>query len=89
MRTQQLPVLNGGSAQDRRRIRDHSIEGIGDLRQQLRQALQELNMTRVTQILAPLRDSQAELLNMIDHMLAQHQYPQLCAMIDSIEGELS
>lgn len=58
-------------------------------RQQLRQALQELNMTRVSQILAPLRDGQAELLTMIDHMLAQHQYPQLCALIDSIEGELS
>ena len=62
---------------------------VPDLRQQLRQALQELNMTRVAQILAPLRDSQADLLNMIDHMLAQHQYPQLCALIDSIEGEMS
>ncbi len=59
------------------------------LRGELRRALQELNMAHVAQLLAPLRDGQAGLLDMIDHMLAQHQYPQLCALIDSIEGELS
>jgi signal transduction histidine kinase/DNA-binding response OmpR family regulator len=59
------------------------------LRGELRQALQELNMVRVTQLLMPLRAGQADLLDLIEHMLAQHQYPQLCALIDSIEGELS
>ena len=54
-----------------------------DQRDALRGALQELNLGRVGQLLAPLRDRHPQLAAGIERMLARHQYPQLCGLIDS------
>ncbi|NRR29661.1 response regulator [Oxalobacteraceae bacterium] len=53
------------------------------LRATLRAAVQELNLARVSQLLAPLPGEMGEVVRRIEHMLSQHQYPQLCALLDS------
>lgn len=54
-------------------------------RQQLRVALQELNLARVEALLLPLRPKLGGLAGRIDEMLGRHQYPQLCALLDEAE----
>ncbi|HZV65704.1 MAG TPA: ATP-binding protein [Telluria sp.] len=56
-----------------------------DQRAALRGALQELNLGRVGQLLAPLRAGHPRLAAGIERMLARHQYPQLCGLIDAAE----
>jgi CheY-like chemotaxis protein len=58
-----------------------------DIRQQLRRALQELNLGRVGTLLETQREAHGAMVESIEHMLEHHQYPQLCALIDSVEGE--
>lgn len=53
------------------------------LRAELSAALQELKLARVAALLAPLRAAQAEVVGAIEAMLALHQYPQLCALLDA------
>ncbi|MES2127519.1 MAG: response regulator [Pseudomonadota bacterium] len=57
------------------------------VRAELRNALQELNVDRVTQILDPLRVSHAVAVVAIERMIVKHQYPQLCEMIDTCIDE--
>lgn len=53
------------------------------LRKALKKALLELNLGRVAQLLAPLP---APLVAAVEHMLRQHQYPQLCRLLDDAEN---
>ncbi|MBY0556439.1 MAG: hypothetical protein K2P77_04465, partial [Burkholderiaceae bacterium] len=53
------------------------------LRRALMKALLELNLGRVAQLLAPLP---APLVAAVEHMLRQHQYPQLCGLLDDAEN---
>jgi hypothetical protein len=55
------------------------------LRDDLRTALQELNLARVAVLLEPLPPALAA---RIDHMVQLHQYPQLCALLDQADTEL-
>jgi CheY-like chemotaxis protein len=55
------------------------------LRSSLKVAVQELDMARVAALLAPLPADMAEVVERIEHMLAQHQYPQLCALLDGAD----
>jgi signal transduction histidine kinase/DNA-binding response OmpR family regulator len=52
------------------------------LRATLRAAVQELNMVRVAQLLQPLGPELGAVVERIEHMVGQHQYPQLCALLD-------
>jgi PAS domain S-box-containing protein len=52
------------------------------LRGHLRMALQELDLARVTRLLAPVHEEHAELASAIERLLAQHHYPELCRLID-------
>lgn len=52
------------------------------LRGHLRMALQELDLARVTRLLAPVHAEHAELAAAIERLLAQHHYPELCRLID-------
>ncbi|NVD74189.1 response regulator [Duganella sp. BJB1802] len=58
------------------------------LRQQLKTALQELNLPRVALLLAPLPLELAEVVERIEHMIRLHQYPQLCGLLDEADNEL-
>ncbi|MCU6498574.1 response regulator [Rugamonas sp. A1-17] len=58
------------------------------LRQQLKTALQELNLPRVALLLAPLPVELAEVVERIEHMIRLHQYPQLCGLLDEADNEL-
>jgi CheY-like chemotaxis protein len=57
-----------------------------DLRRGLKAAVQELNLARVAALLAPLPADLAEVVGRVEHMLNQHQYPQLCALLDGSES---
>ncbi|MES2261319.1 MAG: ATP-binding protein [Pseudomonadota bacterium] len=50
----------------------------------LRTALQELNLALVEQLLMPVRREHAALAAAIERMLEQHQYRQLCALLDAL-----
>ncbi|MGV7207335.1 ATP-binding protein [Oxalobacteraceae bacterium A2-2] len=52
------------------------------LREELKTALQELNLGRVAALLAPLPQELEEVVARIEHMVGLHQYPQLCALLD-------
>jgi CheY-like chemotaxis protein len=58
------------------------------LRQELKTALQELNLARVAALLAPLPPQLAGVVEQIAHMVQLHQYPQLCALLDQADSEL-
>lgn len=58
------------------------------LREELKTALQELNLARVALLLAPLPPEMAEVVARIQHMVQLHQYPQLCALLDQAGKEL-
>jgi len=58
------------------------------LRAELKTALQELNLSRVSLLLAPLPPELNELVARIEHMIQLHQYPQLCALLDEERNEL-
>ncbi|WP_343729347.1 ATP-binding protein [Duganella sp.] len=58
------------------------------LRDDLKTALQELNLSRVNALLAPLPPELAEVVARIQHMIQLHQYPQLCALLDEAGNEL-
>ncbi|MHA4871021.1 ATP-binding protein [Duganella sp. PWIR1] len=58
------------------------------LREELKTALQELNLSRVTLLLEPLPPALAGVVASIDHMIQLHQYPQLCALLDQAGNEL-
>ncbi|WP_432377291.1 ATP-binding protein [Duganella sp. P38] len=58
------------------------------LREELKTALQELNLARVALLLAPLPPELAEVVARIQHMVQLHQYPQLCALLDQAGKEL-
>ncbi|MTV37128.1 ATP-binding protein [Duganella radicis] len=58
------------------------------LRNELKTALQELNLARVAALLAPLPPELAEVVTRIEHMIQLHQYPQLCALLDEAGNEL-
>jgi signal transduction histidine kinase len=58
------------------------------LRQELKTALQELNLARVAVLLAPLPPHLAGVVEQIAHMVQLHQYPQLCALLDQAGSEL-
>jgi signal transduction histidine kinase/CheY-like chemotaxis protein len=55
------------------------------LRAALKAAVQELNLARVAALLAPLPADLAEVVERIETMLNQHQYPPLCALLDDAE----
>jgi PAS domain S-box-containing protein len=55
-----------------------------DLRAALRAALQQLDLARVAMLLAPVPAGQASVVAHIEHMLREHQYPQLCALFDAL-----
>ena len=59
-----------------------------DLRRELKTALQELNLARVTALLAPLPSALAGVVGRIEHMIQLHQYPQLCTLLDQADNEL-
>ena len=48
----------------------------------LKTALQELNLTRVAALLAPLPPELGGVVERIEHMVRMHQYPQLCALLE-------
>ncbi|MES2260781.1 MAG: ATP-binding protein [Pseudomonadota bacterium] len=50
----------------------------------LREALHVLNPVRALQLLEPYQQEHADTVRAVDAMLAQHQYPQLCGMIEAI-----
>ncbi len=52
------------------------------LRATLRAAVQELNLVRVAQLLAPLAPELGAVVERIEHMVSRHQYPQLCALLE-------
>ncbi|MYN44894.1 PAS domain-containing protein [Pseudoduganella sp. FT93W] len=56
------------------------------LRADMKKALLELNLTRVGQLLAPLPGELAAVVAGIEYMLRQHQYPQLCRLLDDAEN---
>jgi CheY-like chemotaxis protein len=58
------------------------------LRRQLKIALQELNLSRVALLLAPLPPQLAGVVERIEHMIQLYQYPQLCALLDEAGTEL-
>ena len=58
------------------------------LRRQLKTALQELNLSRVALLLAPLPPQLAGVVERIEHMIQLYQYPQLCALLDEAGTEL-
>jgi signal transduction histidine kinase/CheY-like chemotaxis protein len=58
------------------------------LREDLKTALQELNLTRVALLLEPLPPTLADVVARIEHMVQLHQYPQLCALLDDAGNEL-
>ena len=58
------------------------------LREELKTALQELNLSRVAALLAPLPPELSEVVARIEHMIQLHQYPQLCALLDEVPKEL-
>ncbi|SHN41833.1 Signal transduction histidine kinase [Duganella sacchari] len=58
------------------------------LRAELKTALQELNLSRVAQLLAPLPPALGDVVARIEHMIQLHQYPQLCALLDQAGTEL-
>jgi signal transduction histidine kinase/CheY-like chemotaxis protein len=58
------------------------------LRHQLKTALQELNLSRVALLLAPLPARLAGVVERIEHMVQLYQYPQLCALLDQAGTEL-
>ncbi|TFW29367.1 ATP-binding protein [Duganella callida] len=58
------------------------------LRADLKTALQELNLTLVAHLLAPLPPELAEVAARMEHMVQLHQYPQLCALLDQADKEL-
>jgi signal transduction histidine kinase/DNA-binding response OmpR family regulator/HAMP domain-containing protein len=58
------------------------------LRDDLKTALQELNLARVAALLAPLPPALADVAARIEHMVQLHQYPQLCALLDDAGNEL-
>ncbi len=60
----------------------------GEERAALLVALRELNLARVAQLLAALPASAAPLLAPLQAMLEQHQYRQLCVLLES-EGVLA
>ena len=60
----------------------------GEERAALLVALRELNLARVAQLLAALPASAAPLLAPLQAMLEQHQYRQLCVLLES-EGALA
>jgi CheY-like chemotaxis protein len=59
-----------------------------ELRQELKTALQELNLSRVALLLEPLPDELAGVVERFEHMIRLHQYPQLCALLDEAGNEL-
>jgi PAS domain S-box-containing protein len=52
------------------------------LREQLKVALQELNLARVALLLEPLPPEMYAVVDRIEHMVRLHQYPQLCILLD-------
>ncbi|MYM75770.1 response regulator [Duganella sp. FT134W] len=58
------------------------------LREELKVALQELNLARVAALLAPLPPALADVVARIGYMVQLHQYPQLCALLDDAGTEL-
>ncbi|MYM67807.1 PAS domain-containing protein [Pseudoduganella sp. FT55W] len=58
------------------------------LRDELKTALQELNLTRVAALLDPLPPELGDVVARIEHMIQLHQYPQLCALLDEAGTEL-
>ncbi|WP_371869748.1 response regulator [Duganella flavida] len=58
------------------------------LREELKTALQELNLSRVTLLLEPLPAELGQVVARIEHMIQLHQYPQLCALLDEAGNEL-
>jgi signal transduction histidine kinase len=52
------------------------------LRATLRAAVQELNLVRVAQLLRPLAPELGAVVQRIEYMVSQHQYPQLCALLE-------
>ncbi|HEU4845333.1 MAG TPA: ATP-binding protein, partial [Burkholderiaceae bacterium] len=52
------------------------------LRATLRAAVQELNLVRVAQLLAPVAPELGAVVERIEHMVSRHQYPQLCALLE-------
>jgi signal transduction histidine kinase/CheY-like chemotaxis protein/HAMP domain-containing protein len=58
------------------------------LREELKVALQELNLARVAGLLEPLPPALADVVARIEHMVQLHQYPQLCALLDDAGNEL-
>jgi len=59
------------------------------LRGELKTALQELNLSRVAALLAPLPPQLAGVVERIEHMVQLHQYPQLCILLDEAGTELT
>jgi len=57
------------------------------LRGALKAAVQELNLTRVAALLAPLPAELDEVVERIEHMLSLHQYPPLCALLEMDDTE--
>jgi signal transduction histidine kinase/CheY-like chemotaxis protein/HAMP domain-containing protein len=58
------------------------------LRDELKTALQELNLSRVSLLLAPLPSELGGVVARIERMIQLHQYPQLCALLDEVGNEL-
>jgi signal transduction histidine kinase/CheY-like chemotaxis protein/HAMP domain-containing protein len=58
------------------------------LREELKVALQELNLARVAGLLEPLPPALGDVVARIEHMVQLHQYPQLCALLDDAGNEL-
>jgi signal transduction histidine kinase/CheY-like chemotaxis protein/HAMP domain-containing protein len=58
------------------------------LREELKVALQELNLARVAGLLEPLPPALDDVVARIEHMVQLHQYPQLCALLDDAGNEL-
>jgi CheY-like chemotaxis protein len=58
------------------------------LREQLKTALQELNLARVAALLAPLPPQLAGVVERIEHMIQLHQYPQICLLLDQAGEQL-
>ena len=59
-----------------------------ELRAQLKTALQELNLSRVTVLLEPLPPELQDVVERIEHMVRMHQYPQLCALLEGAGAAL-
>jgi PAS domain S-box-containing protein len=58
------------------------------LRERLKTALQELNLSRVAMLLEPLPPEMGDVVERIEHMVRLHQYPQLCALLEDAGAAL-